>query len=553
MNPQEAFASDDFESSASAIPPRRQERAAATAPFYQKSFSVALFAASCLWICAIVGPRLGAPFVWDDLPTLAYNDRLGSAAFADLFAPRYFEVAQEFSYRPASTLLHWAGLRLFGTKPAGHRALELALHILAALLLVSAFARWGIAVETAWACGALFLLHPLHLETLFCVSFNEEILVAALLLLSWLARMRWQEGGAPWLWLSALAFGAALFAKETAVMGLPALWLLERHSPARPAPRELGGGDRRAPSFHLWEEGWGGEYLSWWPYLAALALFVVVRFWLLRGPQGSAGFPVSPPLPMRLYFAGLALAQTVRLAAAPLGLRIEYFAVPPAGAGELAAALAGWALALGAAALAWARRRDPPGVLQGLAWGGLMLLPALNLVPAYALTTRYFAERWTYVPLVGLLLAAASLAQRKPALRAGVVPLALWLGLCGAAGARPWSDERLLWARLISAYPWSAKAHEGLGEARYRAGEYRAALESFETGLRLRVERRDRLLEYYLPLFEARAAGRPLPLSRETPSVHRWLARAWLALGRPDQARAHLRWAEALSSPSLLP
>src|SRR6185295_5255255 len=111
-----------------------------------------------------------------------------------------------------------------------------------------------------------------------------------------------------------------------------------------------------------------------------------------------------------------------------------------------------------------------------------------------------------------------------------------------------WSDERRLWSNLVEAYPWSAKAHEGLGEARYRAGEYGKALESFQEGMRLRVERRDRVLEYYIPLFESRAGGRPLPMARETPAAHRWLARAWLALGRNDEARAHLLRADKLAA-----
>jgi len=489
-----------------------------------------LFFASLVAVCVVVGPRLSAPFVWDDLTTVAYNGRLAQAGLADLFSPAYFQVAQEFSYRPASTLLHWAGLKAFGTAPAGHRALELALHLLTAGLLVLALRRWGLASEAAYAAGALFAVHPLHLETLFCVAFNEEILVAALLLAAWLARMRWQEEGrAAMLAASGACFGLALFAKETAALGLPALWLFERLRPGRRP----------------------GRADSWAPYLGAAFLYIVVRFWLLRGPQEGVDFPVAPPPLMRLYFAGFALSRFAQLAVAPIGLRIEYFAVPPAGAGELLASAAGWLFAVAALSLAYRSRKAVPAVAAGAAWTLLLFLPACNLVPAYALTTRYFAERWTYLPMIGSALALGGLLEGHLAsARARLLATAAltFLVVCSFQGAVPWSDERLLWSRLADAYPWSAKAHEGLGEARYRAGEYGPALESFETGMRLRLDRGDRVLEYYIPLFEARALGRPLPLRRETPAAHRWLARAWLALGRPDEARAHMLRADRLAA-----
>ena len=477
------------------------------------------FVAAVVWLCLLMAPLLSRPFVWDDLPTVAYNSKIANASFRQLFSPEYFDVAAEFSYRPTSTFLHWAGLKVFGDKPFGHRAVELLLHLAVAGLLVAAFLEWGVAQEAAWLSGAVFLIHPLHLETLMCVAFNEEILVAGFLLGAWWARMRGKT------LVSVLCFSLALFAKETALLALPILWLLGR-----------------SPSSRLREEGWGRELRGWSPYIIAVAFYCFIRFFLLLGPQEAAAFPTAPPLTMRLYFAGLSLAQFARDVIAPLGLRIEYFAVPPDPALWIAAAIAGWALAI---ALLWALP------LPGMVWAALMFLPTMNLLPAYSLTTRYFAERWTYVPLIGLLLALSARfgprLGRWLKLASPVFVLALvWLMFWSAREAQPWSDERLLWAKLVEAYPWSAKAHEGLGEAEYRAGDYGPALEEFRQGFRLRMGRQDRVLEYYVPLFEERAHGRPLPLTRETPAVHRWLARAWLAVGNKEQSRGHLERAEQL-------
>lgn len=515
-------------------------------PLSRIPFAKALFATACLWLVLSLGPRLGSPWAWDDLTVIAYNQSLrGPGALGALVTPRYFQLApRELSWRPASTLLHVLGLKAFGLEPFGHRAVELGMHLLAAFLLALGMRRWGIGEDAAWLAAAAFAAHPVHLETLFCVSFNEEILVLLGLLAAWLCRMRWAQshrGG--WLAGSVAGFALALLAKETGALVMPILWLLERLGPRR----------RDAPP------------ASWAPYAGVALLYLLVRFVLLRGPGEGGGFPVAPPFLYRFYFAGTALWDAMRLSVLPWPLRIEYFAVPPVSLAEIVASAAGWAVVGGLGAAWWTgrgQRPDSPSAWPGAFWALLALAPALNLVAAYSLTTRYFAERWTYVPLAGLCLAGAALAShlslRSRGARAGAAAALAGLAALGALQSPLWSDDVRLWARLADVYPWSAKAHEGLGEALYRRGRYAEALASLRLGLRFRLERSDRVLAFYVPLFESRrmamdAGSRPPapPLQWESATSRLWLARAWMAVGRPDAAREHLRRAEELSAGGL--
>lgn len=203
---------------------------------------------------------LGRPFAADDYQWLLAVRGLGAGQVVQ----RAFDAgAQSHFYRPLVWLLVWAQWRMFDLDPVGYHVVSLALHLLNAALVGLLAYRLQIADCRSQAAPgarqstvynrqstipivamAIVALHPAPFEAVTWISAQSELLAATLLLAAqhlWLPKradkeIRRQEDQAhtpmvsvsPGLLVSTLAYGLALLAKESAVIGLPLLLLAGR-------------------------------------------------------------------------------------------------------------------------------------------------------------------------------------------------------------------------------------------------------------------------------------------------------------------------------------
>ena len=458
-------------------------------------------------MAAVYLPRIAAPLVYDDLSVIVNNPKVRASVPWRAYVTReYFDFSGNDTWRPLGTLTTRAVARLAGTSPAGSRLPWLLLHAATGLLLAALLVSLGLAPEAAAWAGALFLLHPAHVETLLCASFNEDPLVAAGLCGMLVAHRK----GRPL--LAAACYAAAALSKESGLLGFPLLVLMDALVGARREPR----------AYSL--------------YALTAAAYAALRFGPLAGPQSAHGLASAIPWSERLACAAAAWLTDLRIFALPLRLRIEYFALPPSSVLQAAAweAAAGAALAAVAAA-AWRLRRRGETLFL-LLWPLPFLLLTSPLVPANILNLRLTAERFLYVPCLGAAAALAWALRRRPGVLGAV--LVLWSG-SAAWRAADWSRESRLWSSLAAIYPWSAKAQEGLGDAYLREQRWPDAAAAFEEAVALRAERRDLVLAHYVPLTSE--------LSWETQTAHRGLGLADWDLGRLDQAEAEFRRAAELA------
>src|SRR6266498_2757731 len=182
--------------------------------------------------------------------------------------------AQTHFYRPLVWLLFWAQARAFDLDPRGYHAVSLGLHLLNAGLLGLLAYRLQIVncrlqivsnarqstiynLQFAILAAAFVALHPAPFEAVVWISAQSELLAAALLLVAlhlWLPRQTDKETErqgektprllvfwSPRLLVSTLALGLALLAKESAVIGLPLLILIERSNVETACPEPAGG------------------------------------------------------------------------------------------------------------------------------------------------------------------------------------------------------------------------------------------------------------------------------------------------------------------------
>lgn len=451
--------------------------------------------------------------MWDDRPFLidvaAFDRVLPAKTYV---SPSYFPLTGELTWRPLATLSYDLGVQAFGRRPIPLRLLNIALHLLNCALLALLAAGAGLGLGVGLGAAALFLIHPANVETLMTVTFNKELLATLGVLAMLLLHQRRRPGFAA----AALAF--AVLPKETGILGLFFAPLYDLVMDGR---RELA---RR----------WKDHAL----YAAVAAAYLFLRFGPMKGPGGEANLSANLPWTERLFDAAHGFASSARVLFVPWRLRIQYFALPTSSpldyAFWLAAAAAILAVTL---VLAWRARRDRPALAFFLLWPLPVLFLTSNLFPTAVLSLRLMAERWLYMPLAGFAVAVAYALRKRP--KALLLVVLFW-GALLFVRLRDWSSEPRLWQSLVDIYPWSANAHEGLGEAQFRAGHVPEAEASFRRGLALRENREDLVLAHYVPL------APPGTIAWESAPLYRELGLCRLRLDDDREAAGFMTKAAAL-------
>jgi tetratricopeptide (TPR) repeat protein len=459
-------------------------------------------------LAAAAAPYLGvldAPFVFDDVKLVkenrflreAYEDPSLIIRTFDILDRRWDEEELRPNYRPLRFLSYLGDYALsrwwFGGFPDGSPPVfffhltNVVLHALNALLVLVLARRvagrllggdgadggLGPGGFLALAAALLFALHPLQTEAVTYISGRRDVLSAFFVLAALALHARGDPGRSPRPLASAgvvLLLAAGLLSKETAAT-LPALLvLLDIALRARWTPGRV--------ALHA---------VSWALVIAyAAALLSNPRLVAPAGDRDLAGVVLTACRYVARYF-GLALLP------ASQSVDYSYGAIP-----ESTGIVSPWTtlpalllvLLLAAGGIAGVARRAGAGRLAGagVLWFLGTLAPVLQFVPI----AERFAERFAYLPLAGLVLAAGLLLERarrrEPVLGWGLAALLSVAALAASAARnREWRSPLDLWTSAVEAQPRAARAHLGranalkeAGRLREAAGEYSAAIAIFE-------------------------------------------------------------------------
>jgi tetratricopeptide (TPR) repeat protein len=406
------------------------------------------------------------------------------------------------NWHPLTTYSHMLDVQLFGLEPGPHHATSVALHVASALLLLLVLHR----LTGAWWRSALvagcFALHPLRVESVAWISERKDVLSGLFFLFTIDAYRRWVErpGSARYaLVIASLALGLMskpMLVTLPCVLVLLDVWPLGRlagherasGAGARPpagapaaarAPRA-----RRAPARSL-----AGLIAEKWPLFAMSAAASLITF-VVQRKAGAVVSTLAAPIAQRVSNALISYWRYVAKTLWPTGMAPFYPNEP--GAGPAAALLAAAALAaVTALALRQARRR--PYLAVGWLWYVGMLVPVIGVIQV---GTQAYADRYTYLPTIGLLIAgvwgASDLLARAPRARsAAAAACALALVALALASARQvarWKDTRTLFTHTLAVTSDNAVAHQNLGNALLLAGDPRSAIPHFQAALRLDPE-----------------------------------------------------------------
>jgi tetratricopeptide (TPR) repeat protein len=397
---------------------------------------------------AVFGRSLGYGFInYDDPLYVTNNPRVQAGLTWDNVAWAFTGHADY--WHPLTWLSHMLDWRLFGADATGHRVVNIAWHaanaVLAFLLCRRLTGAWGLALFSA----ALFAWHPLRVESVVWVTERKDVMSGCFFFATLLAYARYGElfknsrpVGRAYALTLALFFTGLMCKPSLVTLPLVLLaldfWPLGRLS-LRPAP------------------GWWAAHrcvvMEKLPFFTLSAVIAVVT---IKMQVAVKAFALSVPLADRLGNAIVSVARYLGNIVWPLDLAFFY---EHPGAWPVITVAAAAALGLGLTALAWWRRDRAPWLLAGWIWFLAMLLPALGLLQV---GRQAMADRYTYLPILGLQLAALmSLAALPVAARWKTVAAALALAACAGLSwwqQSFWRDSETLYRRTIVLDPTSANA-----------------------------------------------------------------------------------------------
>lgn len=398
-----------------------------------------------------------------------------------------------------------AGCLPYNRFAGGHHLTNVLLHAANAILLFLVLWRMTGSLWPSAFAAALFALHPLRVESVAWVSERKDLLSGFFFLATLAAYVgyAWRQFSIGRYLAVVVLFALGLMAKPM-VVTLPFVlllldfWPLKRFSwfpcsawepsvPDAPRPVERSHAERgneidsgRQECLSRPSASWQRLIFEKLPLLVLSAASCMVTLWAQRVAI-VANEPIE--FPLRLANSLTSLVGYLTQWFYPANLAAMYpFPCSGVHAGRIAVAVV--VLAAISLAVLIARRRHP-FLLVGWLWYLGMLVPVIGLVQVGA---QAMADRYTYLPQIGLAVAlawlAAAIVTSRPRWRLPIVAAAslvlLNLILCAAMQASYWQDNKTLWSHALDCTENNWYAHEGLAAALSEVKDYDGAIAEFE-------------------------------------------------------------------------
>ncbi|MEW6668800.1 MAG: glycosyltransferase family 39 protein [Thermodesulfobacteriota bacterium] len=349
-----------------------------------------LLLCSCLFIVLAYFPTFFGDFILDDRPFVKDNPYIQEFHSPISYLSQQDGILTPHSgkghsgyYRPLTNATYSLDFKIWGLNPAGFRATNLALHLLACILLYLCMRKIVKGTGGPLFAILLFGLHPVNTEAVSWVASRNNILVTLFCLGAFYFYLKRKEDGATWQGLPCLGcFSLALLSKEFAGVFLPILAMCDAF---------LGPGVRRFRKL-LW------GYLA---FLAILLAYAAARNAALQGLVPWSGRSVEDLL-KALWFAPFLILENLRIVFLPWGLHNFMITYPEDWMGR--EALLGFAGMILLFWLLW-RGRDRRQLLFSSLSFLIALVPVLHFLPTSVQSV--VSMRWLYFPMSFLALAGA--------------------------------------------------------------------------------------------------------------------------------------------------
>lgn len=375
--------------------------------------------------------------------------------------------ARSANWHPLTWMSHALDCTLFGLRPAGHHATNLLLHIANTILLFLLLSRMTGFVWRSAFVAAIFAVHPLHVESVTWIAERKDVLSTFLWIITMWAYLQYIERPSWWRYLLvALAFALGLMSKPMLVT-LPIVLLL----------------------LDFWPLGrWAGytwRKLIWekLPLFALAAASSVVTF-IVQQRGGAVRTMEQYSLGERAANAVVSYIGYIGKMFWPARLSVMY---PHPGDLPIWQVIAAVMALAALTYLAIRSSRNRPYITVGWFWYVITLLPVIGLVQV---GEQSMADRYTYIPLIGLFIVIAwgvpevLKCRTKAMLAIPAVLIILSLSYVAWIQVGYWRNGVTLFRHAVAATSGNYKVRCYLADALCDAGKPNAAIVQIREALR---------------------------------------------------------------------
>ncbi len=498
-----------------------------------------------------------------------------------------FTSREAANWHPVTWLSHMSDVEIFGLQPGGHHLVNMLLHLINTILLFGVLNALTGQFWPGALAAALFAAHPLQVESVAWISERKTVLAALCWLLVMIVYLRYvrRPGVRRYLPVAGL-FAVGLMAKPLAVTLPFALLLLDFWPLGRMGFRPRPGERSKPAARAVFPMRLVSEKI---PLFLLAGLSSAITYLAQLGSGTVRPFE-AVPLALRVSNAVVSYGGYLRKVVWPTGLTFFYpypHEMPPGWQ------VGGVMLLLIVATVVVCHRGRMPYALFGWLWFLGALVPMIGLVQV---GDQAMADRYVYVPIIGLSMAAAwglrDLGARRTSLRGGIVVFSL-LGVVSLATATRsqlahWRDDETLYryglavdpGNWVAAYnlavhydvagraaeaetllratlrlrPGFGKAHNNLGNILIRTGRQDEAIQHFREAVRTSPGDAVKLSNLGVALARRgdyaeaeRLQEAALLLAPSNPEIHNNLGSLLLRSGRFEAALAEFTKAIALA------
>ena len=424
----------------------------------------------CFLGVAAFWSTVGFDFVnWDDPAYVLHNDLIKSWSPDNLAGVATKTVTRNYAPLTIGSLL--IDHTIWGLNPSGYHATNVLLHLVNGVLVFVLVRQLTGNSFVAWTTAALFLVHPVQIETVAWISSRKGLLSAAFMLAALIVRLKPEISGRNDAWF-VVWLAAALLSKALAVV-LPAIVL----------------------GYDLWVRR--QKLADALPRMIIPGVMCLLLLLKTMASQNSVMGGVRGHMDYSLWHI-IAIDTTIMwryigMLCWPTNLSVLYDPPTTGITSSVLLATAGWTIV---AALIWRFRRSQPLFLWAAATFLLLLFPVLNF---FRITTL-MNDRYLYLPCIIFFAVVASGLNRAlsfrdlpdiPAVPRLLAGLKWSVGLVAVVAAfimtadhlPVWQNPQSLWNHAMTTVPQLPVVRIQMAHTLHDAGNGRQAILAMQRGL----------------------------------------------------------------------
>ena len=400
-----------------------------------------------------------------------------------------FTSLSSYNWHPMTWLSLILDYKLYGSSAGGYHVTNVLIHLVNTILLFLIFVKM---TGELWKCGfvaALFAIHPLHVESVAWIMERKDVLSTMFWLLTIVLYVYYTESLSLRYYVCVcVAFALALMSKPM-VVTLPVVLLLLDYWPLK----RFWGGDIKT-SRHL--------IIEKIPLFILSFIFSAITIYA-QGHSGAMQSFDTFPFPDRLVNAIVSYVGYIAKMMLPVKLAFFY---PYPTALSLWVVLFSGALLVAASLISFKCRRIAPYLSMGWLWYLITMFPVCGMLQT---GEQAMADRYTYVPLLGLFIIVAwgipDLLDKRPYQKyimpvfAGAIIIVLTIQTFYQTGT--WKNSRTLFEHAITVTEDNYVAHNNLGRYYMEQGNFAEATGHFRKAVNIKPGNEKFLNNFAVALF----------------------------------------------------